>query len=162
MKRMVILLYVFLLIVSLPGCKSPSEIATEKIAEEISEELVGGDVDIDGEQVTITADGTTTTLGGTEWPAGDLGNQIPEFTKGVITYVAETETEFMIQFEEVKQGDFEAYLETIIAEGFTENTISSTYDGGTFYTADNGQGIIMNLACDCEANQVMITVSKQE
>lgn len=126
MKRMVILLYVFLLIVSLPGCKSPSEMATEKIAEEISEGLVGGDVDIDGEQVTITADGTTTTLGGTEWPAGDLGNQIPEFTKGVITYVAETETEFIIQFEEVKQGDFEAYLETIIAEGFTENTISST------------------------------------
>lgn len=162
MKRVVILLFILLLMVSLTSCKSPSEMAAEKIAEEISEELVGGDVDIDGEQVTITADGTTTTLGGTEWPKGDLGSKIPEFKKGVITYVVETETEFMVQLDEVQQGDFEAYLETIKEEGFTENTISSTYDGGTFYTADNGEGIILNLACDYEASQVMITVSQQE
>jgi hypothetical protein len=163
MRKIIILFFTAILIFSLVGCKSPSEMAAEKIAEEIAEDVVGGEVDIDGEQVTVTdAEGETTTLGGTEWPGGEVASIIPKFKNGVVTYVVESDTECYIQLGEVEEEDFAEYLEMTKEEGFTENTISSTYDGGTFYTADNGEGIVLNLACNYESNELLITVSKPE
>lgn len=163
MRRTIILVFTFLLILSLVGCKSAAEMAEEKIAEEITEEMVGGNVDIDGEQVTITGeDGETTTLGGTEWPEGEVASKIAEFKKGVVTYVVESDTECYIQLGEVEEEDYLEYLETIKEDGFTENTISSSFDGGTLYAADNGEGIFINLACNYESNELLITASKQE
>lgn len=161
MKKFVILIILLSLVYSLTGCKSASEVAGEKLAEKAAEDIVGGNVDIDGEQITITDEsGKTTSLGGTEWPKGKLGSEILEYKKGVITYVAESDTDCAIQLEKVKKEDFEDYLSAIKQAGFTENAIVSSFDGGSFYTADNSKGIKIHLASDYESEELMITVTQ--
>ncbi len=161
MKKYFIVILVLLLICSFAGCKSASDVAGEKLAEKAAEELLGDNVDIDGDTITITDEnGGKATLGGTEWPEGILASEIPDFKKGVVTYAAESETDCAIQLEEVSKADFEAYFTTVKEAGFTENNLVSSYDGGMFYTALNSEGIIIGLAIDYETNELMITVSQ--
>lgn len=163
MKKLTILILALTLMFSLAGCKSSSEVAGEKLAEKAAEEMLGGNVDIDGDKVTITDEnGKKATLGGTEWPSGSLGNEIPEFKKGVITFVAESDIDCAIQMEEVTKKDFEDYLSIVKEAGFTENKIVSSYDGGIYYTANNSKGIKIHLAGDYEASELMITITQGE
>ena len=67
MKKAFILCLILVLILIPAGCKSPSEMAAEKLTEKVLEDITGGKVNVDGEKVTIeTEDGSELSLGGNE------------------------------------------------------------------------------------------------
>ena len=114
MKKIVVLMLACAMLLSLAGCgikQKAEEMAAEGFVEGVLEQNGAGDVDIDGDTMTIQGeDGTTVTIG-SEWPDSELGKMVPEFTKGKIDGSVVTEESLMITMSEVAQEDAVAYIE---------------------------------------------------
>lgn len=162
MKRIFTLCLILLLIISLAGCKSPSEVAAEKITEKILGDASGGKIDVDGEKVTIKADdGTEVSFGGNEWPVDKLGKDIPKLD-GKVTYVANSEAMCMIVVEDIEASKFEAYLEKIKNAGYSQNETSYADSSTKTYIATNDDNIVFQLSYLIDSKEVSITVGKNE
>lgn len=163
MKKNIIFLVMFLLLIVFTGCGAKEKLeqkAGEALAEKIIEEAGGGDVDIDGETVTITGeDGTEATFGGTEWPTSDLANSFPEFTAGKVNTVMDGDGSLFIVIEEVTQEEFAQYLDEI-KQTFTEDSYSIETEGNVAYGAVNAEGVGLNLSYSTD-NTVTITAASQ-
>ncbi len=144
MKKVLAILLVLCMLVVFAGCRARQKLS-EKILEEMIGNAGGGDVDIDDESVTIQGeDGTTTTIGGTEWPDSDFAQNIPEFKKGTITYVMESTDYTYVTIESVKAKDAADYTETIKSEYNIDSYETSS--GGDFsYTAQNDDGLTISI-----------------
>ena len=80
MKKILICLLTFMLLFLFTGCGSKEKLG-EKIAEKVFEEAGGGDLDIEGDKVTIKGDnGEKVTFGDNKWPT----KNIPELKDGVV------------------------------------------------------------------------------
>lgn len=139
MKKIIIGLLVFVLVLSIAGCgakKKLEEKAGEALAEKIFKDA-GVDVDIDGDKVVIKGeDGQEMSIGAGEWPTSDLAKNIPEFKGGEIVSVMEADDSLFIMIEEITDGEFTAYLEEI-KEAFTESTYEMSTGTGMMYAAEN-------------------------
>ena len=132
--------------------------AGEALAENMLEDAGGGDVDIDGDKVTITGEnGETLTTGGNEWPKSDLAKSVPEFKEGTITAVLDSSDYVMVSLESVKEADAAAYYE-IVKEEFTQEPFEANADGSISFGAKNADGIGVTLQYTEET--FTITVSK--
>ncbi len=162
MKKFLALFLTFTLAFSLVGCKSPSEMAGEKMAEKILESAMGAKVDIDGEKVTFeTEDGVELAFGGNEWPTDKLAKDIPKLD-GNVTYVANSDVMCMIVVEKISSGEFEKYLEKVKNAGYTNNEVSFSDSYTKTYIADNGKDITFQLTYMLENEESTITVGKGE
>ena len=105
MKKTLICLLIFALLFSFAGCGAKEKLE-EKIAEKVFEEAGGGDLDIDGDKVTIKGDnGETVTFGDNKWPTSELVQNIPEFKDGKVNGVLESADSIVITLELVKEED---------------------------------------------------------
>jgi hypothetical protein len=148
---------------SLTACKSLSETAAEKAGEKIFEHATGGNIDIDGDTVTIKGDdGSNVTLGATEWPKDKIGKEIPELKDGTVTYVVNSDALCMIIVEKIKKNEYEDYLAKVKKAGFTHNEINYSDAALQSISADNGQGISFQLTYNAETEEINITVGKKE
>lgn len=163
MKKLVIFGIAILLVFSLTGCKSPSQVVSEKVGEKIIEGAGGGKVDLDGDKVTVkNKDGSEVVLGGNEWPSDKMAKDIPELKKGKVTYVANSDVMCMIMVEDVELNDFEDYLAKVKSSGFTKDEVNFSDGSSKSYLAGNEQGVAFQLTYMTERKEVSITVGKSE
>lgn len=82
MKKILIGLLAFVVVFSLTGCGVREKLekkAEEEFTEKILEEAGAGDVDVDGEKITIKGEsGEEVTFGGGEWPTSELAKSIAD------------------------------------------------------------------------------------
>lgn len=113
MKKILICLLTFTLLFSFTGCGAKEKLE-EKVAEKAFEEAGGGDLNIDGDKVTIKGDnGEKVTLGDSKWPTSELAKNIPEFKDGTVSGMMETTDSIVITLESVQEEDVLPYWETI-------------------------------------------------
>lgn len=161
MKKILALLIAATLVLSLAGC-GVKEKASEKIAEKIVEEAIGGKVDVDGDKVTIKGeDGTEVKFGGTEWPKTDLMKNIPEFKDGTIATVMESDKYAMVVIEKVKEEDATKYLDEM-KKTFTKNSFSMDSDGVTTYMAGNDNDLSVQVTYDSGEETFSIALTQAE
>ncbi len=162
MKKILVGLLAFVLILALAGCgagEKISEKAGEKLAEKVISEVGGGDVDIDGDKLTIKGeDGEAVVFGETEWPTSDLAKSIPEFKGGKIVTVMDLNDALHISLEEASKADFADYLEEI-KQTFTEESYDMQSQEIITYGAKNEEGIEVSLSYDTQ-EILNITVQK--
>ncbi|HCF49953.1 MAG TPA: hypothetical protein DER60_06705 [Syntrophomonas sp.] len=162
MKKIIVGLLAFMLILSLAGCgakEKMEEKAGEALAEKIIKEAGGGDVDIDGDKVVIKGeDGEQVTFGQTEWPTSDLAKSIPKFKGGKVVTVMEMNDSLIIALEEASKEDFTDYLGEI-KQTFTEQSYDMKSEGNVTYGAENGEGIGVSLIYTTDQT-LSITVAK--
>lgn len=158
MKKIIGCLLAILMLTALVGCGVKEKIA-EKAAEKFIEGIGGGQVDIDGDKVTVKGeDGETLTVGGADWPTSDIAKAIPEFTKGEIASVMEVENGMMVTVESVKEADYEDYLEKI-KKDFAADAFESNSEDYRAYGASNSDGVSVQVMFGDDS--VSITVSKE-
>lgn len=151
-RKTVVIILALVMILSLVGCNVKEKInekVTEKLTESVLEKVGGEGTDIDIKDGEITfegEDGESFTIGAGEWPENGAADLIPEFKEGTITSVMNSDASCMIIIEEVKQGDYEEYLEDIKDEGFTNDVTESSSELGIIYTASSDDGSIIYLS----------------
>ena len=148
MKKILIMILMMLLAVSLVGCgakKKMEEKIGEAITEKMFEEAGGGDIDIDGDEITITTeDGNTATFGKTEWPTSDLAKSIPKLGSGNVISVMEMDDYVLISLEETPEKEFTDYLDKI-KDTFTEDSYDIKSEGYVSYGGGNGEGVTVTI-----------------
>lgn len=162
MKKIIIMILMILLATSLVGCgakKKMEEKIGEAITEKMFEEAGGGDIDIDGEEVTITTEeGETAIFGKTEWPTSDLAKSIPKLDSGNVVSVMEMDDYLMISLEETPQKDFADYLDQI-KKDYTEDSYDVKSEEYLTYGGGNGKGITISIIYGADET-VNITLAK--
>ena len=134
---------------------------SEAITEEILEDASGGEVDIDGDTITVTDEtGATMTFGTTDWPTSELVKTIPEFKDGVITSVTDSQDLVMISMEQVKKEDYQDYLEGI-KEDYDQESFETTMSDFSSYGGYNSEGIIVQLYYESETEYMTISISRE-
>jgi len=161
MKRVFTVCLILIVLLTLAGCKSPSEIAAEKLTEKVLSEATGGKVNIDGDKITIETKDGSVSLGGTEWPQDKMGKNIPKLD-GKVTYVANSDELCMIVVEEVKSADFEKYLEKVKDAGYNQDEVNFSDSSSVSYMATNADGIAFHITYLIESEEVSITVGKSQ
>jgi len=161
MKRVFTVCLILIVLLTLAGCKSPSEIAAEKLTEKVLSEATGGKVNIDGDKITIETKDGSVSLGGTEWPQDKMGKNIPKLD-GKVNYVANSDELCMIVVEEVKSADFEKYLEKVKDAGYNQDEVNFSDSSSVSYMATNADGIAFHITYLIESEEVSITVGKSQ
>lgn len=148
MKKVLICLITIVLLLSFTGCGIKDKLeekAGEALTEKIMEESSGGDVDIDGDKVTIKGeDGEEWTMGETEWPTSELSESIPEFKEGKVTSVINSDGALWITVESVKATDATAYFDEV-KEEFTQETAEMSADDLISFSGKNNEGVGVSL-----------------
>ncbi len=148
MRKYLISFLVLTMVLALAGCGAKEKLqekAAEAVAEKVIEKSGGGDVDIDGDKVTVKGEkGEAFTFGGGEWPTTDLAKAIPEFKAGKIITVLSSDDAVSIALEEVKKEDAEAYFEKI-KKDFKEDAYEVNSDNAIAYGAKNKDGVSVGL-----------------
>ncbi len=148
MKKRFTLIFIVLVAVSFLGCGAKEKLedkAAEAIAEKVIEESSGGDVDIDGDKVTVKGeDGEEAIFGSTDWPTSELATNIPEFKGGKIVAVMEANDSLIISIEEANGKDFENYLNKI-KETYTEQSYDMKTEESITYSASNDKGVSVTI-----------------
>lgn len=165
LKRMIAILLGVAMLFSLGACgakKKLNEKVAEKITEGIVEKATGGEAQLDiGEgKLTIKGEGGEEySFGETEWPRGRAADLIPEFKKGKIISVMNSDETCVIMLEEVEEKDFKQYVEELKDAGFTNDVaeISSGEDMG-FYATSNEETAV---AVSYTAGDQMLNISVQ-
>lgn len=116
MKKFLIYLLTFMLLFSFIGCGAKDKLG-EKVTEKVFEGAGGGDLNIDGDKITIKGnDGEKVTFGERKWPTSELAKCIPEFKKGTVNGVMESTDSIVITLESVREEDALSYSEEIKKE----------------------------------------------
>lgn len=160
MNKILVCLLAFVLLFSFTGCGAKGKLE-EKISEKVFEGAGGGDLDIDGDKITIRGDnGETVTFGDNKWPASELASIIPEFKDGTINGVMESADSVAITLESVKEEDVLLYWETI-----KKNLPKDVYEmiATDFITVSgyDGEGINVSLVYMSEVLTITVTARQQ-
>ena len=160
MKKILIYLLTFMLLISFTGCCAKEKLE-EKVAEKVFEETGGGDLDIDGDKVTIKGDnGETVTFGDSKWPTSELAKNIPEFKDGAVNGVMETADSIVITLESVQEEDVPPYWETI-KKDFPKDVYEMDSAGFSTFSGSNDEGLTVSLAYMSETLTITITAPQQ-
>ncbi len=152
----ILIMIVLLSLLLLTGCGKMEE----KIAEKVIEQAVGNDadIDLDGDEVTIKTKEGNVTFGSTQWPASELSKKIPEFKKGKIVSVMNSEAYLMVIIEEVEEKDFMDYYEGIKGK-FNKESYETKSEDMIAYMGKNEDGISIMASYSTEDSTVSITGS---
>lgn len=156
MKRLSMIILALLLLCALAGCKSP--------AEKVVEQITDGQIEVDGDSVTIqTEDGLQASIGGGEWPADQMGAKIPKLETGKVAFVANAEETCTLIIGEVPSDAFEAYLTKVADAGFTAEELDYFGDDNRMYLAQDSGGIaiILNYEVKNEILNLSVVQEKQ-
>ena len=165
MKKKLVLILVVLLTVSLIGCGAKEKLeekAIEAVAEKVIEKAGGGDVDIDGDKVTVKGeDGEEATFGSTDWPTSELAKNIPEFKGGKIVSVMEASDSLIISIEEASKKDFDEYFNEIKKIYTNQSYDMKTEDGITYGASDDkGYGVTIIYGADETLNISLVNTGE--
>lgn len=156
MKRLFIGLLALVLAFALIGCGAKEKLE-EKAAEKIVEAVGGGDVDIDGDKVTIQGEnGEEVTFGNTQWPTSELMKSIPEYKDGEISAVMDSADYVMISLESVKEEEVAEYFQTI-KETFMQDVFEMNAEDMTSFSGKNDAGVGIALMYSSEALTITVT-----
>ncbi len=158
MKRVAIIIIVLLLISTACGTKQKME---DKLTEKIIEQAIGADVDIDGDEVTISTEEGDYSIGSTEWPSTELSRKIPEFKKGKIASVMSSEAYLLILIEEVDEKDFMNYYDDVKGE-FNKESYETKTNDTIAYVANNDEGIVVMISYNAGDDTVTISSNLPE
>lgn len=160
MKKILICLLTFILLFSFTGCGAKEKLG-EKVAERAFEEVGGGDLNIDGDKVTIKGNnGETVTFGDSKWPTSELAKNIPEFKDGTVNGVLESTDSIVITLESVKEEDVSSYWETI-KKGFSKDVYEMNSSGFSTFSGSNDESLTVSLAYMDEMLTITITAPQQ-
>lgn len=166
MKKVLVIIISLLLLLPLAGCGVEQKIADKvgkKVAEGVAEKILGDDVDVDldGDKVTIKGDdGTEWSVGKGEWPADKAGALLPEFKKGKISSVLNSEEGCWVTIEEVDEADYLHYVEALKTAGFVDDAYTATGEEELSYAARMEGKASMSVSF--HNGLLMITLSLQE
>ena len=161
MKKISYILIIIVLLSSFTGCGAKQKME-EKITEKVIEQAVGNaDIDIYGDEVTIKTEEGDVTFGSTEWPDSELSNKIPEFKKGKIVSVMNSEAYLMVIIEEVEAKDFTDYYEEVKGE-FNQESYETKSEDMIAYMGKNEDGISIMASYTIGDRTVSITGSMPE
>lgn len=161
MKKKII--FIFLLIAILlmvVGCGAKQKME-EKIAEKFVESALGGNIDIDGDEVTIKGEDGEVTFGSNEWPNSDVANKIPKFKGGTITSAVNSDNYVFIIIEEVEESDFKDYYEKVKSD-FNKESYDAKFDDTISYTGSNDDGVTIIIAYSTSDKGLSIQASLAE
>ena len=160
MKKILICLLTFILLFSFTGCGAKEKLG-EKVAEKAFKEAGGGDLDIDGDKVTIKGyNGKTVTFGDSKWPTSELAKNIPEFKDGTVNGVLESADSIVITLESVKEEDVSSYWETI-KKDFSKDVYEMIATDFITVNGHNDEGINVSLVYMSEVLTITVTASQQ-
>lgn len=160
MKKILICLLTFILLFAFTGCGVKEKLG-EKVAEKVFEEVGGGDLDIDGDKVTIKGNnGETVTFGDSKWPTSELAKSIPEFKDGTVNGVLESADSIVITLESVQEEDVPPYWETI-KKNFPEDVYEMNSSGFSTFSGSNDESLTVSLAYMDEMLTITITAPQQ-
>ena len=160
MKKILISLLAFMLAFSIAGCGAKEKLQ-EKVAEKILEEAGGGDVDIDGDKVTIKGEnGEEVTFGNNKWPTSELVKNIPEFKEGIVNAVLEGSDSVVITLESVQEGDAFSYFKTI-KKDFPQNVFEMNAEDTVSFSGNNDAGVNVTLVYMSEMLTITVTARQQ-
>lgn len=142
------LLVVALLLSILVAAGCGKKKADEKLAEGMMERTLKSatgekaDVDVNGENVTITTpQGRVEMTTTSEWPS-DMFSDVPRFTYGVVEHVSKGQDggmqKFNVHLRDVEEGAFEKYHADIKAAGW-ESQAMMQGDSGGMISAQRGK-----------------------
>ncbi|NLK98636.1 hypothetical protein [Defluviitalea saccharophila] len=138
LKRICVVMTIIALVFALTACKSPSEMAAEKMMEGIIEQATGADVDFDSDDGNLTIktsegetnfsdegitihgeDGKTSISTGEnlEWPADYMGD-IPEPKGYNFVAVISSPVKSSVQFAGMSIEDAKSYYQSLIDLGY--------------------------------------------
>ncbi len=158
MNRTLICLLTFALLFSFTGCGAKEKLE-EKLAEKVFGET-GGDLDMDGDKITIKGEnGETVTFGDNKWPTSELAKNIPEFKDGTVNGVLESADSIVITLESVNKEDVSPYWETI-KKDFPKDVYEMNSSGFSTFSGSSDEGLTVSLAYMDE--MLTITVTKTQ
>lgn len=109
LTRLFLLICLLLMLMSLVACN-----IKQKIGEKLIENALGNNVDINGDEIKIKGEnGQEVTYGSKKWPDSELAKKIPKFEKGTIEGTFVDKKAIIISMQDVKEADFNSYLEKI-------------------------------------------------
>lgn len=160
MKKITLFVSLIIIVSLLAGCGAKEKME-EKIAEKFVESALGGNVDIDGEEVTIKGEDGDVTFGESEWPDSKIANNIPEFKNGKITSALKSDNYVLIIVEEVEEKHFKDYYEKVKSD-FTNDSYDATFDGTISYSGSNNDGVMVIVSYTTSDKVLSIQASLTE
>ena len=156
MKKILLLILAILLLTStMTGCNIGKKLQ-EKAGEELVKDILGSNVDLDGDKVVIGGDdGDKIEIGGSEWPDSELARVIPKYPSGTVESVIQSSNVVQVSISGTNERDFKAYLEQI-KDIFSENAYEGTSDGSTTYSASDGKGHSILIIYDDESCSISL------
>ncbi len=160
MKKIFIGILVFILAFSFVGCGAKERLE-EKIAKKVFDTAGDGDLDIDGDKVTIKGDkGEQLTFGDSKWPTSELAKNIPEFKDGTVNGVMETTDSVVITVESVQEEDAFSYFETI-KKDFPKDVFEMNAEDSVTFHGNNDAGINVALVYISGVLTITVTAPRQ-
>ncbi|WP_313340370.1 DUF6591 domain-containing protein [Sedimentibacter sp.] len=134
---------------------------SKKITEKFVENVLGGNVDIDGDEVTIKSEEGDVTFGGNEWPNSAIAKKIPEFKGGKISSAVKSDNYVLIIIEEAGEKDFKAYYEKVKSD-FSKDSYDAKFDDSISYTGSNDDGVTIIISYSTSDKSLSIQASQVE
>ena len=168
MKKAMAVLIAVCLLLALAGCgirQKINEKVTEKITEGIIDKIGGEDVDIDidGDEVTIIGkDGTEVNFSEGEWPKEKAAALLPEFKKGKVDSVINSDKGCMISINEVKEEDFLEYVEALKNAGFVNESSTFESESSYYYYGSKDDGAKVMTTYNDSTMMVQVELPSEE
>lgn len=113
MKRIIVCILMISVVISFIGCKTKEKLEAN-LTEKILEEAFDGNIDIDGDKVTVKGENDEEiTFGDYKWPSSELAKIVPEFKNGKVNSVMEGSEVVVITLDSVKEEHAAAYIEEV-------------------------------------------------
>ena len=167
LKNIIVILLGVVMLFSLGACGAKQKL-NEKVAEKITEGIInkatGGDaqLDIDEGKLTIKGgDGEEYSIGESEWPKGRAADFIPEFKKGKIISVMNSDEASVVMLEEVEKRDYQQYIEELKDAGFKNDVaeVSSGEDMGFYAISDDEAAVAVSYTSSDQMMNITVQVN---
>jgi hypothetical protein len=167
-KKIMVILLAALMMLTLASCGVKKNI-DEKIAEKVTEGVVnkatGGEANIDikkGELTLKGEDGEEVTFGSTKWPQGEAASLIPEFKKGNIVTVMNSDKACAIMLEKVEEKDYKQYVQELKTRGFNNDAAELSSSTSQNYKAHSNENTMVFVMYDSEQQVLSISLEISE
>lgn len=157
-RKMRVLIIIATMSLLMMGCNLEEKIG-ENITEGIIEKASGGDLEVEGDNVTYSTDegemkideggltfegedGSVVSAGGEyEWPEDQAAEYIPKFEGGTISYIYNASDSCMLMIDGLKNDNYDDYIKEVMKKGYTEDKVESTAEDMMLYSGTSKDGV---------------------